>query len=183
MKSSAKETLWGWLIIGVIVLAVRGFMGGEQTGVVRTEDCRAHVSIEPSDFMTWYHKFTCTTDATGNKVCAYVTTSGDRSVCDAAYVYYKPAPAPAPPPTPRAPLTPEEVAQRRADEAMTERIAGGMLAAMVVGWFGWWGWRKWHARRAKQQPVVADEPVPTEAQAVDIMTALKRSLEIAKKKS
>lgn len=185
MKSTAKETILGWVIIGVIVLGVRGFMGGEQTGVVRTEDCRTQVSIEPSDFMTWYHTFTCTTDTAGSKVCAYVTTSGDRGVCDAAFVYYKPAPVPAQPPHPRATLTPAElaqqVAQRSAYEAMAEWIAGGLVAWMAVGWLVWWGWRKWHARPTAPAPAPDDEPAPTEAQATEIMAALKRGMEIAKK--
>jgi hypothetical protein len=170
MKSTNASAAWSIGFVLFLVFVVYAMFGGEQTGTVRTEDCRTKVRIESNTLMTWYHKFTCESDGTG-KTCAYVTTA-DHGVCETAYLYYVSAPAPQPTTAPTPPVQPDP-AQPRRDDALGVQIAGWMIFLMVaVGsvWYVVWRWHK-----------APSAPTP-DADPVDIMTALKRSLEITKKK-
>jgi hypothetical protein len=173
MKSTNTSAAWSIGFMVFLVFMVYAIFGGEQTGTVRTDDCRTKVRIESSALMTWYHKFTCESDGTG-KTCAYVTTA-DHGVCETAYVYFVSAPAPQPTPPP----TPPDPAQQRHHETPGQQITVGMILVIAVGSIGYmlWSWRHW----LKATPTAA--PAPPDAAPVDIMTALKRSLEIMKKKS
>lgn len=145
MKSTNASAAWSIGFVVFLVFIVYAIFGGEQTGTVRTDDCRTKVQIESSALMTWYHKFTCESDGTG-KMCAYVTTA-DHGVCETAYVYYVSAPAPVPtqaPPTP-VPATPTRIDGQRASDLLVARIIEWTIlgiAAVVSVWYLLWRWRK-----------------------------------------
>jgi hypothetical protein len=74
----------------------------EQEGVIKTEDCRAHVQLSgPGDPRAWFHKFTCETlggDANGNnRVRTCNSTELDGGVCVQDSFYLKTIKAAIPP--------------------------------------------------------------------------------------
>ncbi len=83
------------VFFGLIAWGLSAWRGGEQQGVVRTDDCREVIKLDSSTWQKFYRKFSCapSDDGTAFVRCARAAMSrtwffGDER-CETAYYYFK----------------------------------------------------------------------------------------------
>ena len=104
MKNKRKDHRGEGEVIGIVavvfiglaimggVQVIKNFLGGEQEGFVKYDDCRETITLKESDMERFFHKFTCTVreTASGKSMggnCVSVKT--ENGICTQAYVYEK----------------------------------------------------------------------------------------------
>lgn len=87
---NALGCLFLLLVVGAIGLYLAWH---EQEGVIKTDDCRAHVQLDgPSDPRAWLHKFTCelgTDPNTNRKIGECSAVELDQGSCTEHLYYFK----------------------------------------------------------------------------------------------
>jgi hypothetical protein len=95
----AENAVYGWgclivlALIGCGLVWVHNTVWGEREGSIKTEDCRAKITVKEGSSETWFKKFTCTYQRTKQgKVlsgyCEAVDTNA-AGICETVYFYEK----------------------------------------------------------------------------------------------
>ena len=97
----AENAAYGWgclvvfALIGVGLVRIHNTVWGEREGSIKTDDCRAKITVKEGSSETWFKKFTCVYQKTkSGKIlsgyCEAVDTN-TAGICETVYFYEKQA--------------------------------------------------------------------------------------------